>query len=80
MITSKVTFEQDNQKIIIDFEFDEETGSLEYKPRFEPPVDPKTPLGLMGQLCEIFIQALHNTDNPEDTEIEYNESTEQQSN
>lgn len=60
MMTSKVTFEQEGQKIIIDFILDENTGSLEYKPTFEPPVDPKTNLGLSGQLCEAFIAALHN--------------------
>lgn len=77
-MTSKVTFEQDNQKIVIDFVFNEETGNLEYKPYFEPPVDPKTPLGLAGQLCEIFIQALHSVET--DPSVEDDEPETEQSN
>ena len=76
MMTSKVTFEQGDQKIIIDFILDEATGSLEYKPTFDPPVDPKTNLGLAGQLGETFIAALHNNsvDNTDEEELNKPES------
>lgn len=61
METCKVEFINNiGQKIILDFSLDEK-GNLDYKPSFEPKVDPKTNLGLSGQLCEIFVTALINT-------------------
>jgi hypothetical protein len=61
-----VTFEQDNQKLIIEF-FEDEQGYLTYKPHFDPPIDEKTQLGLLGLLCEKFIDSLHqNNDEQKD--------------
>ena len=63
METCKVEFiNQDGQKIVLNFSL-YENGELEYKPSFEPKVDPKTNLGLSGQLCEIFLCSLYKTDN-----------------
>lgn len=56
-----VTFEQENQKLIVEFTVDE-TGELTYKPHFEPQVDNKTQLGLLGFLAEKFIDSLHRQD------------------
>lgn len=62
----KVEFiNNEGQKIILNFDLDD-NGNLEYKPSFEPKVDPKTNLGLTGKLCEIFITALVNTSKPEE--------------
>ena len=59
METCKVEFiNQSGQKIIIDFTLDDD-GSLEFKPSYDPVItDPKTNLGLGGQLCEVLIAAL----------------------
>lgn len=66
METCKVEFvSQNGQKIILNFSL-HENGELEYKPSFEPQVDPKTNLGLSGQLCEIFISALYRTTDSQD--------------
>lgn len=71
-MNAKVTFENENQdKIIIDFILDEETGNLEYKPTFDPPVTPETPLGLSGQLCDVFIKALHSQNIEDDETTEF---------
>ena len=56
-----VTFEQENQKLIMEFVVSED-GELTYKPHFDPPVDQKTKLGLLGFLCEKFIDSLHQDD------------------
>lgn len=76
METCKVEFiNQSGQKIILDFSL-YENGELEYKPSFEPKVDPKTDLGLAGQLCEIFISTLHQTtDTPQPDGYERDERT-----
>lgn len=51
------------RKIIIDFELDE-NNMLNYNPRFEPQeVDPKENLGLAGELCRFFIEALESQSN-----------------
>ncbi|MEG0773579.1 hypothetical protein [Clostridium sp.] len=70
METCKVEFTHENgQKIIICFDL-EDNGSLEYKPFFDPKiVDPKTNLGLAGQLCEILLEALSKYDKSENTSI-----------
>lgn len=60
----KVTFEQENQKLIIDF-FEDENGFLTYKPHFDPQIDEKTQLGLLGFLCEKFIDSLHQNNEQE---------------
>lgn len=53
-----VTFTNESgQSIICAFEL-LDNGDLEFKPRYEPEVDMRTNLGLAGQLCEIFINAL----------------------
>lgn len=59
METCKVEFICDSgQKIVFDFNLDE-SGTLEYKPHFEPKLtDPKTELGLAGLLCEMFVKSL----------------------
>lgn len=59
METAKVEFTTSSgQKIIIDFTLDE-NDNLDYTPSYEPKItDPKTNLGLAGQLCEIFITTL----------------------
>ena len=62
------------QKIIIDFSLDE-LGNLEYKPSFEPKVNPKTNLGLAGKLCEIFITSLINSSDVENTQLDSSKST-----
>lgn len=71
METCKVEFtSEQGQKIIIDFTL-EDNGDLNYKPSFDPQLtDPKTNLGLSGQLCEVFIQALHHDNSEEDMQIE----------
>lgn len=73
METCKVEFIcESGQKIILDFSL-MDNGDLDYKPSFEPKLtDPKTNLGLTGQLCEIFIAALIKNSRPEDTQIEDN--------
>lgn len=49
---------ESGQKIIINFNIND-NGDLDYTPSFEPKIkDPKTNLGLAGKLCEIFISAL----------------------
>lgn len=74
METCKVEFIcESGQKIVLDFSLDN-NGDLNYKPSFEPKLtDPKTNLGLAGQLCEIFISALINESEIEDTQIKDNE-------
>lgn len=68
METCKVEFiNQVGQKIILDFNLDDQ-GNLDYKPSFEPKVDPKTNLGLSGKLCEIFITAIVNAGEKENTQ------------
>lgn len=73
METCKVEFTcESGQKIVLDFSLDN-NGDLDYKPSFEPKLtDPKTNLGLAGQLCEIFISALVNGSGIEDTQIKDN--------
>jgi hypothetical protein len=61
----KVTFKEGKQKIIIDFTVSD-NGDAEYKTHFEPQVDMKTPLGLAGHLCQLFIEKLHENDAPVD--------------
>lgn len=77
METCKVEFnDEQGQKIIIDFTL-EDNGDLNYKPSFDPQLtDPKKNLGLSGQLCEVFIQALHRDNNEEDMQIEDGKGTE----
>lgn len=60
-----VTFKQENQELVIEF-FEGEDGYLTYKPTFNPPVDDKTQLGLLGFLCEKFIDALHQNDDKQE--------------
>lgn len=61
MEVCKVEFiNESGQKIILDFTL-LDNGDLDYKPSFEPKVDPKTYLGLSGKLCEIFLTALINS-------------------
>lgn len=49
---------ESGQKIIINFNIND-NGDLDYTPSFEPKItDPKTNLGLAGKLCEIFISTL----------------------
>lgn len=57
----KVTFtNESDQSIVLDFTVDDE-DNLDYKAHFEPKLkDPKQNLGIIGVLCEIFIQSLHN--------------------
>ena len=70
METCKVEFINTNgQKIVLNFTL-HENGDLEYKPYFEPKVDPKTNLGLSGQLCEIFLSALYTKTDLQDTRDE----------
>lgn len=58
METCKVEFTSTSgQKIVIDFTLSD-SDDLDFRPRFEPRVDPKTDLGLAGMLCEIFLTAL----------------------
>lgn len=59
MTKSKVEFiEETGQKIIIDFTL-EDSGDLDYHISFDPKVtDPKANLGLSGQFCKMFIEAL----------------------
>ena len=56
---SKVEFIEDNgQKIVLDF-VSSEDGTVSFTPRFEPQItDPKTDLGLSGNLCELFVTAI----------------------
>lgn len=62
MQTCKVEFINDTgQKIILDFTLDDK-GALEYHPSYEPKItDPKTDLGIAGQLCLLLVSALHNS-------------------
>lgn len=60
-----VTFQQENQQIILTFV--EKDGELDYTAKFEPQIDGKTDLSLAGFLCEVFIKALHNY-NEQDSE------------
>lgn len=70
METCKVEFiSQDGQKIILDFTI-QDNGDLDYKPSFEPQVDPKTHLGLAGQLCEIFLTSLIKESNSSNTIVQ----------
>ena len=63
MDNCKVVFTNSSgQKIIIEFTYDESKDNLDYTPRFDPPVDGKTQLGLSGKLCEIFLEALSSKD------------------
>lgn len=75
METCKVEFTNSvGQKIVLDFSLNQ-NGDLDYKPSFEPKlVDPKTNLGLAGQLCELFITTLIRTSEVEDTQIKDNGS------
>lgn len=62
-----VTFTcESGQKIICDFEL-MDNGDLEFNPRYEPKVDMRTNLGLAGQLCEIFINALNKPEQESDS-------------
>lgn len=65
----KVTFSNESgQNIVIDFTVDDK-DNLDYKPHFEPKLkDPKQELGLMGVLCEIFMQSLHSQGESTDTQ------------
>lgn len=63
MDNCKVVFTNSSgQNIIITFTYDEKKDTLDYVPRFDPPVDGKVQLGLSGKLCEIFLKALSNKD------------------
>lgn len=59
MSACKVEFITENgQKIVLDFSVNDK-GFVEYKPSFEPQItDPKFNLGLAGELCQIFIEAI----------------------
>ena len=52
-----VTFQENNQKIILTFK--NEDGNFTYEPSFDPPVDQKTMIGMAGFLCETLLSALH---------------------
>lgn len=52
-----VTFQENNQKIIL--EFKEDNGEFIYEPSFDPPADKKTFVGMAGFLCDTLLQALH---------------------
>ena len=59
MSICKVEFIAENgQKIVLDFTVND-NGFLEFNPSFEPKItDPKTDLGLAGELCQIFIESI----------------------
>lgn len=60
-----VVFKQENQELILEF-FEDENGYLTYKPAFNPPVDEKTQLGLLGFLSVKFIDSLHQNNNEQE--------------
>lgn len=71
MMNCKVEFICENdQKIILPFTLHED-GSLEYKIITEPKItDPKTDLGLAGQLLEHFLTSLQISENDPDNKPE----------
>lgn len=52
-----VTFQENNQKIIL--EFTDADGEFTYVPKFDPPVDMKSYVGMAGFLCDTLLTALH---------------------
>ena len=61
MQNSRVIFEDDNQKIIVHFQLDDNEG-LRYKIETDPLItDPKQNVGLIGYFCNLFMDAVaHN--------------------
>lgn len=60
MRNCQITFKEDNQMIIVDFTLDDNMDA-DYKIRMEPEIkDKNQDIGLAGQLCQIFLEALHN--------------------
>ena len=56
----RVTFEQDEQKILVDFTLDEK-NMLYSKVSFEPEITaPKQNMGLAGNLCDFFLRSIKN--------------------
>lgn len=70
MMNCKVEFICENdQKIILPFTLHED-GNLEYKIITEPKItDPKTDLGLAGQLLEHFLTSLQMPENESESKI-----------
>ena len=59
---------------VLDFSVNDK-GFVEYKPSFEPQIkDPKFDLGLAGELCQIFIEAISE---PQKDEITNDKALEQ---
>ena len=59
MRNCQITFNEGDQMIIVDFTLDDNMDA-DYKVRLEPEIkDKDQEIGLAGQLCQIFLEALH---------------------
>ena len=69
MNNCQITFKEDDKMIVVDFTLDD-NGDADYNIRFHPEIkDKDEDIGLKGQLCQLFLAAIHNhaSDNVDDT-------------
>lgn len=66
----KITFEEDDKKIIMDFTIDDDDNA-DYNITMDPEVKSKDEdIGLKGYLCQLFIEAIHRNGEPEEDQPE----------
>lgn len=60
MNNCQITFKEDDKMIVVDFTLND-NGDADYNIRFHPEVnDMDEDIGLKGQLCQLFLAAIHN--------------------
>lgn len=69
MNNCKITFEEDDKKIVVDFTVDD-NDVADYKITMIPEIKDKSEnMGLKGYLCQLFLEAIHNGATPEEEPV-----------